>query len=107
MADLQDKHAHEVRLPHRSRRYGVGKEIAGKVYVHRDYADRLGEPATVAAVALPADFAYDIVKYQRILLRNLARHIAHFRKPSALRMPNLCFSAPVILDNASCRMHSS
>ena len=42
MADLQDKHAHEVRLPHRSRRYGVGKEIAGKVYVHCDYADRPG-----------------------------------------------------------------
>ena len=41
----------------------MGKEIAGKVYVHRDYADRLGEPATVAAAALPADFAYDIVKY--------------------------------------------
>lgn len=52
-----------VTLPRRSSQYGVGKEIAGKVYVHRDYANRLGEVVAKAARSLPEDFEYTIVKY--------------------------------------------
>ena len=35
-------------LPKRSKRYGVGKEIGGAVYVHRDYEGRLGDAVTEA-----------------------------------------------------------
>ena len=63
MSDLQVQHNSKVTLPQRSKRYGVGKEIAGKVYVHRDYADRLGDALEQAATRLPEDFAYTIVKY--------------------------------------------
>jgi len=49
----------------RSRRYGVGKEIGGSVYVHRRYEDRLGPPVSWAKRWLPADWAYDVVKVNR------------------------------------------
>ncbi len=52
-------------MPIRSRRYGVGKEIGGAVYVHRQYEDRLGPAVIWAKRWLPADFTYDVVKYNR------------------------------------------
>ena len=63
MADLQDRQGKTVTIPRRSSQYGVGKEIAGKVYVHRDYANRLGEVASKAVERLPDDFEYAVVKY--------------------------------------------
>jgi len=50
-------------FPKRSRRYGVGKEIGGAVYVHRLYEARLGDVVSKAKQQLPADFTYDVVKY--------------------------------------------
>lgn len=52
-------------LPQRSRRYGVGKEIAGKAYLHRRYEDVLGKPIEDAKRHLPEDFAYDVVKLDK------------------------------------------
>jgi len=50
------------KLPKRSKRFGVGKEIGGAVYVHREYASSLGEIVATAAEKLPSDFEYHIVK---------------------------------------------
>jgi len=50
-------------LPRRSTRFGVGKEIGGAVYLHRDYAHLLGEPVQRALASLPAGFDYAVVKY--------------------------------------------
>jgi hypothetical protein len=52
-------------LPHRSRQFGIGKEIGGAVYVHRRYEDRLGPSVIWAKRWLPEGFAYDVVKYNR------------------------------------------
>ena len=49
----------------RSRCYGVGKEIGGAVYVHRQYEDRLGPTIIWAKRLIPADYNYDVVKYNR------------------------------------------
>ncbi len=49
-------------LPTRSRRYGVGKEIGGAVYVHRAYERVLGAPVAEAKVWIPAEFPYVVVK---------------------------------------------
>lgn len=51
-------------LPARSRRYGVGKEIGGAVYLHRDYERLLGNPVQAAKEWLPIGFTYTVVKYQ-------------------------------------------
>lgn len=51
-------------LPHRSRRYGVGKEIGGAIYIHRSAEDVL--PADVIArgrSCFPPGFEYHVVKY--------------------------------------------
>src|SRR5689334_23123619 len=50
-------------LPKRSKRFGVGKEIGGAGYVHKDYEDRLGEVVSNARRHVPSDFLYTIVKY--------------------------------------------
>ncbi|MEO8496283.1 MAG: hypothetical protein ABI614_14530 [Planctomycetota bacterium] len=52
----------EVRLPKRSKQFGVGKEIGGNVYVHRQYAPSLGERAQTAKSLLPDDVVYTVVK---------------------------------------------
>lgn len=52
-----------VSLPKRSRKYGVGKEIGGAVYLHRAYEHLLGALLTAAREHIPADFAYTVVKY--------------------------------------------
>lgn len=52
-------------LPERSREYGIGKEIAGKVYVHRQYEQVFGADMVHAKQHIPPGFDYDIVKYNR------------------------------------------
>lgn len=49
-------------LPKRSKRFGVGKEIGGAIYLHRDYEDRLGDAVAEAKRQLHEDVNYDIVK---------------------------------------------
>jgi hypothetical protein len=53
----------QSRLPARSRRYGVGKEIGGAIYLHRTYEALLGQVLIEAKDRLPADFTYTVVKY--------------------------------------------
>lgn len=53
------------KLPVRSKRFGIGKEIGTTVYVHRQYEDRLGPTITWAKRWLPSDFVYEVVKYNR------------------------------------------
>ena len=48
--------------PSRSKRFGVGKEIAYAVYLHRDYEERFGEPVEWAKRHLPEHFEYHVVK---------------------------------------------
>jgi hypothetical protein len=52
-----------IALPKRSSRYGIGKEIGGAVYLHRDYQDLLGVAVSAAQARIPADFPYTIIKY--------------------------------------------
>ena len=47
---------------HRSKKYGVGKEIGGATYVHRLYEGLLGEAVVNAKAHLPEDFGYTVVK---------------------------------------------
>jgi hypothetical protein len=52
-----------IRLPKRSRRYGVGKEIGGAVYVHRQYESVFGPAVHEARARIPAAFHYTVVKH--------------------------------------------
>lgn len=47
----------------RSRRYGVGKDIAGAVYVHRQYEEVFGDVVLEAKRHLPKSYEYQVVKY--------------------------------------------
>jgi len=47
----------------RSRKYGVGKEIGGAIYVHRQYEDVFGDVVANARKFLPEGFGYLVVKY--------------------------------------------
>lgn len=49
-------------LPKRSKKYGVGKDIGGCVYVHRTYESELGDNVDEAKKHLPDGFAYTVVK---------------------------------------------
>ena len=53
----------KVVLPVRCRRYGVGKEIGGAVYMHKSYAHLLGERIETAKASLPQGFCYSVVKF--------------------------------------------
>ncbi len=50
-------------LPKRSRRFGVGKEIGGAVYVHRMYEHVLPAAVAHAKLQIPAGFDYTVIKY--------------------------------------------
>ena len=50
-------------IPGGSRKYGVGKEIGGAIYVHRQYEDVFGDVVANARKLLPEGFAYQVVKY--------------------------------------------
>lgn len=52
-----------TRLPSRCKKYSVGKEIGGAVYIHRVYVSLLPEPVKIASKHLPTDFDYTVVKY--------------------------------------------
>jgi len=52
-----------AKLPTRSRKYGVGKEIGGAVYVHRQYETVFGDVVATAREKLTAAFEYQVVKY--------------------------------------------
>jgi len=52
-----------VPLPSRSRRFGVGKEIGGAVYVHRKYEHELGAAVAIARARIPSQFEYTVVKF--------------------------------------------
>ncbi len=51
-------------LLRRSSKYGVGKEIGGAIYVHRQYEYVLGSVVQQALANLPVDFPYVVVKYK-------------------------------------------
>ncbi|QEG21005.1 hypothetical protein MFFC18_08570 [Mariniblastus fucicola] len=50
------------KLPTRSSRYRIGKEIGGAIYLHRDYEDELGEAIVQAKLHLNDEVDYTIVK---------------------------------------------
>lgn len=50
-------------LPKRSKRFGVGKEIGGAVYVHRSYEHLLPERVQIAKSLLDDDFEFTVIKY--------------------------------------------
>jgi len=52
-----------VRLLKRSKRFGVGKQIGGAVYVHRQYESKLGAAVAEAKRKLSAEADYQVVKY--------------------------------------------
>ena len=54
-----------AQLPSRSKRLGVGKDIGGAIYVHRSYADRLGDVFDNALRHVPQGFDYDVIKHNR------------------------------------------
>jgi hypothetical protein len=49
-------------LPKKSKKYGVGKEIGGAVYLHRSCEEILGDSVARAKASLPDDFEYAVVK---------------------------------------------
>lgn len=54
----------KINLPKRSKRFGVGKEIGGAVYVHRDYVHVLPQEAYQKARALiPGGLDFVVVKH--------------------------------------------
>jgi hypothetical protein len=56
---------HEPKLPKRSKRFGVGKEIGGAVYVHRRYESVFEPLISAAKQYVPDGFDYDVVKFRR------------------------------------------
>lgn len=58
-----DSISKSIKLPKRSARFGVGKEIGGAVYVHKVYQHVFPDPFEKAKKALPPDFEYTVVKY--------------------------------------------
>ncbi|QEG02379.1 hypothetical protein Mal15_65000 [Stieleria maiorica] len=52
----------KVKLPRRSIKFGVGKEIGGNVYLHRDFESVIGNELESAKRSLPTDFGYTVVK---------------------------------------------
>jgi hypothetical protein len=52
-----------AKLPTRCKKYSVGKEIGGAVYVHRIYEGLLPEPIKIASKHLPTEFDYTVVKF--------------------------------------------
>lgn len=52
-----------AKLPSRCKRYSVGKEIGGAVYVHRDYEALLPDAVKIASKHIPTEFNYTVVKF--------------------------------------------
>jgi hypothetical protein len=64
MDDMADK-GRGVRLPRRSARYGVGKQMGPNIYLHRAYERLLGPVVETARRHLPPGFVYTVVKYNQ------------------------------------------
>lgn len=47
----------------RSAKFGVGKEIGGAVYLHRNYEDKFGDLLVAAKDKIPNEFDYQVVKF--------------------------------------------
>jgi hypothetical protein len=58
-----DSISKSIKLPKRSARFGVGKEIGGAVYVNKLYQHVFPNVFQKAKEALPSDFEYAVVKY--------------------------------------------
>lgn len=58
-----DSISNAIKLPKRSARFGVGKEIGGAVYLHKLYQHVLPDGFETARRALPPNFEYVVVKY--------------------------------------------
>ncbi len=58
-----DSISKSIKLPKRSARFGVGKEIGGAVYVHKRYQHVFPDGFEEAKRALPPNFEYVVVKY--------------------------------------------
>jgi hypothetical protein len=52
-----------ARLPSRSLRFGIGKEIGGAIYVHRNYSDLLGQ-VVAESLAKVSESHFTIVKWK-------------------------------------------
>jgi len=52
-----------AKLPSRCRKYSVGKEIGGAIYVHREYLQLLPLQVRYAASRVSADFNYSVIKF--------------------------------------------
>ena len=53
----------QARFPERSKRFGIGKQIGGAVYVHRQYESKLPQAVAEAKSKIPGTFGYVVVKY--------------------------------------------
>jgi hypothetical protein len=51
------------KLPKRSAKFGLGKDIGGAVYLHFSYEEKLGSVLAAAKAKLPDGFQYHVVKY--------------------------------------------
>ena len=61
---MEDRRRSSRRMPQRSSRFGIGKQIGGVVYVHRTAEDVLPEAVlSRAKERCPAVFDYHVVKY--------------------------------------------
>ncbi len=52
-----------AKLPSRCKKYSVGKDIGGAVYVHRKYEALLPDLVKIASKHLPTEFDYKVVKF--------------------------------------------
>ena len=57
-----------ARLPTRSKKFGIGKEIGGAIYLHRDFEHLLPMAAQDAKRSLPDGFGYTVVKFANATL---------------------------------------
>ena len=67
-----DSISKSIKLPKRSAQFGVGKQIGGAVYVHKQYQNVLPDAFAKAMNALSPDFEYAVVKY------DLSNHTVSF-----------------------------
>lgn len=73
----------QPKLPKRSSRFGIGKDIGGAVYVHRDYETILGAFVSGAKEQLPKTFVYEVG-------RNGEQVIDGRRQPALSQESTLC-----------------
>lgn len=84
----------EVVMPKRSKRFGVGKEIGGSVYIHRLYEEGIRRILLQPWPDLTGSFAYTIVKYN---LRTHSITLIHSPDFDTVDEPMLgeCWTIPI------------